>query len=103
MTYEKLNDTFSILEKGIKKLETIKRNRIEFAYEPQNNIDQIKKIWNCFFDNFNKIDIAIECAELTPHEIIEISKSFQHKFEMIKQLARSEIIKREKRRQDELN
>ena len=32
MTYEKLNDTFSILEKNINKLYKLKNNRIKFDY-----------------------------------------------------------------------
>ena len=77
-------------------------NRIRFAYKPveKNNIDQIKNIWKCFFDEINRVDIAIECAELTPHEIIEIAKSFQEKFKIIELLARAEIIKREGKRHE---
>jgi len=95
-TVQDLKDTVDFLDEKINQL-----NRISFATE--NNIDQIKKIWKCFFDEINRVDIAIEHAELTPHEIIEIAKSFQEKFKIIENLARLEIVNREGKRQDELN
>ena len=72
----------------------MKKNRIEFAETEIKNIDQIKKIWKCFFNEINKIDLAIEYNEITPIEIFNVVESFERKFDIIKHYARAEINKR---------
>ena len=78
-----------------------KRRRIIMNNE--NNVQKIKDIFAVFFSDINRVDIAIKTNQLTSFEIIEICKSFIHKFEIISDYARSEIIKRERKRMESIN